>query len=124
MSNRVRAERTASDATRQADRAGGRGDRVVTARMLRLALALVVAGLGLPAAASAATGPCLPDGPTCHFWTGKVTFIADGDTIDVRVAGRVRTIRITGINAMELRRYSRYADRRRGDCNGVAATNR
>ena len=34
-----------------------------------------------------------------------------------------RDIRFTGINAMELRVYSRKASRRRGDCHGVAATN-
>jgi endonuclease YncB( thermonuclease family) len=98
----------------------------VPARMLRLAMALglLLAVLARPAAASAATGPCVPGGPTCHFWKGKVMFIADGDTIDVRVAGRVRPVRITGINAMELRRYSKYPSRRRGDCHGVAATNR
>jgi endonuclease YncB( thermonuclease family) len=66
----------------------------------------------------------VPGGPACHFWRGKVTFIADGDTIDVRVGGRVRPIRITAINAMELRRYSKYPSRRRGACHGVAATNR
>ena len=67
-------------------------------RMLRLVCALgLLMALALPAAsARAATGPCVPGGPTCHFWKGKVTFIADGDTIDVRVAGRVRPIRITG----------------------------
>jgi endonuclease YncB( thermonuclease family) len=96
----------------------------VLLRMLRLAcaLALVTAALAAPAAAS--TGPCVPGGPTCHFWPGKVTFVADGDTIDVRVDGQVRPIRITGINAMELHRYSKYPSRRRGDCHGVAATNR
>jgi endonuclease YncB( thermonuclease family) len=94
--------------------------------MLRLAslLGLLLAALALPAAASAATGPCFPGGPSCHFWKGKVTFIADGDTIDVRVGGHVQPIRLTGINAMELSRYSKYPDRRRGDCHGVAATNR
>jgi endonuclease YncB( thermonuclease family) len=94
--------------------------------MLRLLplLALVAAGFALPAAAGASTGPCARGGPTCHFWTGKVTFIADGDTIDVRIGGAVHPIRITGINAMELTRYSKYPGRRRGDCQGVAATNR
>jgi endonuclease YncB( thermonuclease family) len=90
-----------------------------------LSLSAVVAGaLAAAPAASAVTGPCVPGGPTCHVWTGRVSFIADGDTIDVRVGGRVRPIRITGINAMELTRYSKYPSRRRGDCHGVAATNR
>jgi len=48
-----------------------------------------------------------------------VTFVADGDTIDVRVPGqRVRQVRFTGINAMELQRYSSNPARRRGDCHG------
>jgi endonuclease YncB( thermonuclease family) len=89
-----------------------------------LAAAVIAAVTAAASPASAATGPCVPGGPTCHFWSGKVTFIADGDTIDVRVGGRVHPVRITGINAMELSRYSKYPSRRRGDCHGVAATNR
>ena len=79
------------------------------------------------APAHASTGPCVPgqSQPRCNFTTAKVTFVADGDTIRVRMPGsrRVSTIRFTGINAMELHRYSKYANRRRGDCHGVAATN-
>jgi micrococcal nuclease len=91
---------------------------------------LLLALLALAAPASAATGPCIPGGggPTCHIWKGKVTFIADGDTINVDIAhdgtSKPKSIRFTGINAMELRRYSKYRARRRGDCHGVAATNR
>jgi micrococcal nuclease len=93
--------------------------------MPRLMVLLLLAGAAaLPAPASASTGPCVPGGPSCHFSRGTVTFIADGDTIDVRVGGRVRPIRITGINAMELTRYSKYPSRRRGDCHGVEATAR
>jgi endonuclease YncB( thermonuclease family) len=94
--------------------------------MLRIlcCLILALAAGGTASTASASTGPCVPGGPRCHFWSGKVTFIADGDTIDVRVGGKVRPIRITGINAMELRRYSKYPSRRRGDCHGVEATAR
>ena len=80
------------------------------------------------APASASAGPCLPGGPLCTFWTGKVTFVADGDTIDVDIAGdgtrRSRRVRLTGFNAMELNTYSHTASKRRGDCHGVAATNR
>jgi endonuclease YncB( thermonuclease family) len=101
----------------------------VTRRLLVLALAL--AGLAaLPAAAGAASrGPCGPGtgGPRCEFWTARTTFVADGDTIRVRIdgdrSGRVRTIRFTGINAMELHRYSSDPRKRRGDCHGVEATN-
>jgi endonuclease YncB( thermonuclease family) len=74
-------------------------------------------------------GPCTPaaGSPHCHYWYGKVKFFADGDTIDVNIAGDHlgrRPIRLTGINAMELHRYSKYRNRRRGDCHGVAAANR
>jgi endonuclease YncB( thermonuclease family) len=66
--------------------------------------------------------------PRCTVWTGKVTFVADGDTVDVDVAGdgtRVpRRVRLTGLNAMEMTRYSGYADRRRGACHAVEATAR
>jgi endonuclease YncB( thermonuclease family) len=88
---------------------------------------LLACAAAAPAPVAAATGPCVPGGPTCHFWKGRVTFIADGDTINVKVRGDARAfrnIRITGINAMELRRYSKYASRRRGDCHGVEATAR
>jgi micrococcal nuclease len=91
-----------------------------------LAVAVVFAVWPSPAAASA--GPCLPGGPSCTFWTGKVVFVADGDTIDVDVAGdgtrKPRRVRLTGFNAMELRRYSSIASRRRGDCHAVEATAR
>ena len=94
-----------------------------TTRILCVLALAVAAGATAPTA-SAATGPCVPGGPTCHLAKGRVTFIADGDTIDVRVAGRVHPVRITGINAMELHRYSKYRSRRRGDCHGVEATAR
>jgi micrococcal nuclease len=95
-------------------------------------LILTLALLAAPAAdpAHAAVGPCLADGggPTCHLAYGKATFVADGDTIDVNIAGdgtsRPRRIRLTGINAMELRRYSKYPERRRGACHARAATAR
>jgi micrococcal nuclease len=80
------------------------------------------------APASARTGPCLPEAgsPQCHFWTAKTLFVADGDTIHVDVAGdgshRMRPIRITGLNAMEMTRYSKYPSRRRGECHALAAT--
>src|SRR3954468_18299653 len=95
--------------------------------MLRtLLLVALTAALALPAAASARSGPCVPGAsqPRCNFTTARVTFIADGDTIRVRTPGSraVKTIRFTGINAMELHRYSKYASRRRGECHGVQAT--
>ena len=100
-------------------------------RRFLLLLAAVCALLAAAAApASARTGPCLPeqpDGPRCTVWTGKATFIADGDTLDVNVGGDGRgeyRVRITGLNAMELRVYSSRASRRRGECHAVAAANR
>jgi endonuclease YncB( thermonuclease family) len=92
--------------------------------MRLLLLALLAATLVAPAAASARTGACTPGGPACHFSSGRVVFVADGDTIDVSVGGRVHRVRMTGINAMELHRYSHTPSLRRGDCHGVEATAR
>ncbi len=85
----------------------------------------------LPAAASAQSAvraPCVAgaQSPTCTFWSARATFVADGDTIKAVIdgdrSGSEHLIRFTGINAMELHRYSKYAARRRGECNGLAAT--
>jgi endonuclease YncB( thermonuclease family) len=91
-------------------------------RALLTALLLLLAS----AAPAAARGVCVAggSGPSCTVWTGTVTFVDDGDTIDVDVAGdgtrRARRVRITGIQAME---QSAYATRRRaGDCHAVEAT--
>ena len=99
--------------------------------LLRVLFAGVVAALALATPVSASTGKCVPGkgwSPTCTFWTGKVTFVADGDTIDVDIAGdgthRAQRVRFTGVNAMELSVYSHTRSRRRGECHGVAATNR
>ena len=94
-------------------------------RRLLLALGAVLAAAAVPAPASAAfRAPCAPGGPTCTFWNAKVAFVADGDTIRVRVEGsrKLKYIRFVGINAMELQRYSKYPSRRRGDCHGLEAT--
>jgi micrococcal nuclease len=96
----------------------------------RIALLLALAGvatLAVPAIADARVGRCTsdPGSPRCQFWTGKVTFFADGDTLDIDIRGDrrgARHIRLTGINAPELRRYSRYPSRRRGECHARAAT--
>ena len=56
---------------------------------------------------------------------GKVVFVADGDTIDVDVAGdgtsRPTRVRYIGIQAMELSTYSHTLSKLRGDCWGVDA---
>jgi endonuclease YncB( thermonuclease family) len=97
------------------------------ARMRRGLLALAIA---LPAATAAADtaaaerAPCAEGAkrPLCTFQTARVAFIADGDTIRVRLGGRLQNVRFTGINAMELSRYSKYPSRRRGACHGLEAT--
>jgi micrococcal nuclease len=91
-----------------------------------VALTLASAALAAPAQA-VSSGPCTNEAgsPRCHFWHGKVVFVADGDTIDVRIAGvGVKRIRMTGINAMELTHYSHTRSLRRGKCHGVAAADR
>ncbi|CAA9480164.1 MAG: hypothetical protein AVDCRST_MAG69-726 [uncultured Solirubrobacteraceae bacterium] len=96
-------------------------------RLLVALTVLVTAAAAQPASARAAAGPCTADrgSPRCQFAYGRVTFFADGDTLDVRLAGAgVRRVRVTGINATELTRYSRYPARRRGACHAVAATAR
>ena len=93
--------------------------------------ALCAAAITLVCAAPAAGGmrPCL-EGSTvrCHVFTGKVVSVGDGDTIDVDVAGdgtgRAWHVRITGIQAMELSRYSSTASMRRGACHSRDATRR
>jgi endonuclease YncB( thermonuclease family) len=88
---------------------------------------LLAVGLLLASAAPglAATGACTAGGPTCHVQTGRVAFVADGDTIDVRIDGvGERRVRLTGIQAMEQTRYSKQASRRRGSCHALAATAR
>ena len=96
-------------------------------RRLCLLPVLLLAALALPAPADAAfRAKCIPrdaSSPTCTWWNARVTFISDGDTVDARVeGGREQHIRLTGINAMELRRYSKYPAQRRGDCHAREAT--
>jgi endonuclease YncB( thermonuclease family) len=100
---------------------------IVRAALL-IAVVLAVLLGALPAAAHAARGGCVAghSAPSCSVWTGKVTFVGDGDTIDVDVFGdgtpRSRRVRITGIQAMEQSVYS--AGARQGDCHAVEATQR
>jgi len=87
---------------------------------------VLAAALSSLALASAGHMPCVEGQarPVCAYQTAKVVFIADGDTIRVRIRGvrGIKTIRFTGLNAMELHRYSKYPSRRRGDCHGLQAT--
>jgi micrococcal nuclease len=80
--------------------------------------------------ADAGRGPCIPGKrhPLCYHWDARVTAVHDGDTIAVntlRDGSRARQrVRLTGINAMELKVYSSNPDQRRGYCHAVAATSR
>ena len=93
-------------------------------RGLLVLAATLLAALLAADAAVAERGPCREGAtqPRCTIQTARAIFIADGDTIRVRLAGRTRNIRFTGINAMELSRYSKYPSRRRGACHGLEAT--
>jgi endonuclease YncB( thermonuclease family) len=88
-------------------------------RRLLLPLLALAFMAGLVTDASARSGSCLVPGNTvkCKIWTGKVTYVDDGDTFRVDLAGdRTRAslrIRITGIQAME-----------RGQCHAGEATER
>lgn len=92
-----------------------------------LPLVAIALALLLAPDAEAASGPCRVDGsgPTCQIWTGKVSNVADGDGLYVDVAGdgtrREVLIRMTGLNAMELTRYSHTPSRRRGACHAKRA---
>lgn len=97
------------------------------------ALAAAVGSAALaagPPPAAAKRIPCVAgqQRPLCHAWHGKVRLVADGDTIDVDVAGdrtrAARRVRLTGINAFELSRYSRRPKGRQGECHAVEAANR
>ena len=90
------------------------------------------AGLAaLPLALAAVLGPAtFGAAPAAaeNIETGRVVFVADGDTVDVDVDGDGTTvpvrIRITGLNAMELTTYSRDLTKIVGECHGVEATKR
>jgi endonuclease YncB( thermonuclease family) len=92
----------------------------------RLLPPLLLLGLLVPASAPAASGPCLPDGggPRCEVQIAKVPRkggVNDGDTIDVRLGGRVEHVRFVAVQAMELTRYSVTPSKWRGECMAVAA---
>src|SRR3954452_981145 len=89
-------------------------------------IALALVALTVAAPADARRIPCHPGSQArCFVWTGRVVFVADGDTVDVKLdGGGTRRVRLTAINATELTRYSHKARLRRGECHGVAATNR
>lgn len=100
-----------------------------------LVLGLVPGASGAQAAVAAPeplTGPCIewdPTSPQCAFEYGTVTFVADGDTMDVDVDRSavsshrtVLRVRLAGVQAMEQTEYSRYPERRAGLCHSLEAT--
>ena len=103
--------------------------------------ALALAPVAAPASASTGaasvvaeplSGPCVAadaTSPTCAFEYGTVQFVADGDTLDVRIdsspstpSGTVLRVRMIGINAMEQYTYSSDPARRTGECHSLEAT--
>src|SRR3954454_3234046 len=104
-----------------------------SAKLTTATLAALFCLLTLAASsAEAQSGPCIlgkPHSPRCKLWNGKVTFIGDGDTLNVRLAGENkkkpgRRIRITGIQAMEEYTYTSDRKHRRGECHANEATAR
>jgi endonuclease YncB( thermonuclease family) len=107
----------------------------MTQAMIRAALVLAAAvGAALaaagPAGAVVEQVPCLPDRPEplCWSWTGTVTHISDGDTLDVDFhddrTDETARVRIAGIQAMEQTVYSHRREIRQGDCHALEATAR
>ena len=84
-------------------------------RQLKLTLCLILAALvwaSAPASAGART------------WYAKVVSVNDGDTIHVRLSGRVFTVRLSSIQAMEQTVYNPHPSKRRGECHSLEATAR
>jgi endonuclease YncB( thermonuclease family) len=93
-------------------------------RPIRARAAAVLTALATIAGVGVAAAPAVH----ANTETGPVTFVADGDTIDVDVAGDGTStpvrVRIAGIQAMELSVYSQDLSKVRGPCWGPAATRR
>src|SRR3954468_7253948 len=103
----------------------------------RALLTLLVLLAAAPAAAQAQSPPPTGQGPcpqgdasaTCFLWTGKVTFIGDGDTMTVDLDGddskKTYRVRMTGINTPEEAVHTnRPEDRVGGECYANEATAR
>jgi len=114
--------------TRVADRIIG--GRAVLTGWMRLLLFALCAFVLLAPAAEARSGSCLAPGvkTKCSIWTGRVTYVSDGDTVYVDVDGddthATHSVRFTGINAMEMTATSANPRARRGYCHAVEAANR
>lgn len=110
-----------------------RRSRRLSAAASLSAVAAVAGAMLVPAAqAGAAITAPLPPAPIAGqgavVETGRVTFVADGDTVDVDIDGdgtsASKRVRIAGVQAMELSTYSHTLDRIVGDCHGPEATRR
>jgi endonuclease YncB( thermonuclease family) len=66
----------------------------------------------------------LPSSAGARSWVAPVVSVDDGDTIHVRLNGRLKTVRISSIQAMEQSVYSPHPDKRRGECHALEATAR
>ncbi|GGN71708.1 hypothetical protein GCM10010112_39280 [Actinoplanes lobatus] len=97
-------------------------------RLTALAATATLAAAGIATPASAAYAACRPaaGSPRCVVWTGKVVWVADGDTLKVDIAGdgtaEARSVRLIGVQAMEQTAYSPRPERRRGECHSLTAT--
>ena len=90
-------------------------------RLRTLAVTMIAAASMAAPVAVTTAGPAQATSETY----GKVVFVADGDTIDVDIAGdgtsRPTRVRFIGIQTMELSTYSTTRTKLRGDCWGVEA---
>ena len=95
-----------------------------------VAIALL-AILMLAPAANAKFGPCLSGvsgSPRCTVWDARVGVVDDGDTLQARVKragkfGKRESVRINGLQAMEIHNYGHGA-KRAGDCHSLEASRR
>jgi endonuclease YncB( thermonuclease family) len=99
----------------------------------RAAITLATVAAIAPAASHAADvklRPCPAGEPsaTCQVWTGKVTFVGDGDTLSVDVRGdgtkKPVRVRLIGVQAMEEHVYTSDPAQRVGECHANEATAR
>lgn len=93
-------------------------------------LIAVVTALSVAPAASAARGPCIPgySSAKCITWEAKIGVVDDGDTVQARIKkgstlGPRQSVRVNGLQAMEILNYSHGA-KRSGHCNAVKASAR
>jgi endonuclease YncB( thermonuclease family) len=85
-------------------------------RQPSLHVAFLLAALGVAAFSPSLAG--------ARFWSARVVSVNDGDTIHARVSGRVFTVRLSSIQAMEQSVYNPNPKLRRGDCHSREATAR